>query len=54
VCDVFDALVSDRPYKEAWLVDDALDEIAKLAGTHLDPRLAALFVERRPDLRAAE
>src|SRR3712207_1633498 len=40
VCDVFDALVSDRPYKEAWLVDDALREIRRLAGTHLDPRLA--------------
>jgi len=51
VCDVFDALVSDRPYKDAWLVDDALSEVRRLAGTHLDPRLADLFVERRPDLR---
>jgi HD-GYP domain-containing protein (c-di-GMP phosphodiesterase class II) len=54
VCDVFDALVSDRPYKEAWLVEDALREIRRLAGTHLDPRLADLFVDRRPDLRAGE
>jgi putative two-component system response regulator len=54
VCDVFDALVSDRPYKDAWLVEDALAEIRDLAGTHLDPRLADLFVERRPDLRAGD
>ena len=54
VCDVFDALVSDRPYKEAWLVEEALAEIQRLAGTHLDPDLAALFIERRPDLRAGE
>lgn len=54
VCDVFDALVSDRPYKEAWLVDDALSEIKALAGTHLDPDLAALFISRRPDLRAGD
>ena len=54
VCDVFDALVSDRPYKAAWLVEDALAEIASLAGSHLDPELAALFVETRPDLRAGE
>jgi putative two-component system response regulator len=54
VCDVFDALVSVRPYKKAWLVEDALEEIRQMAGTHLDPRLAALFIERRPDLRAAE
>jgi putative two-component system response regulator len=54
VCDVFDALVSDRPYKAAWLVEDALAEIETLSGTHLDPELSALFVERRPDLRAGE
>ena len=54
VCDVFDALVSERPYKDAWLVEDALAEISRLAGSHFDPRLAKLFVERRPDLRAAE
>jgi HD-GYP domain-containing protein (c-di-GMP phosphodiesterase class II) len=54
VCDVFDALVSDRPYKEAWLVEDALAEIKDLAGTHLDPQLADLFLLSRPDLRAGE
>jgi putative two-component system response regulator len=51
VCDVFDALVSDRPYKDAWEVEAALAEIDRLAGTHLDPRLAGLFIARRPDLR---
>jgi HD-GYP domain-containing protein (c-di-GMP phosphodiesterase class II) len=54
VCDVFDALVSERPYKEAWPVAAALAELRRLAGRHLDPRLAALFVDRRPDLRAGE
>jgi HD-GYP domain-containing protein (c-di-GMP phosphodiesterase class II) len=53
VCDVFDALVSERPYKDAWETEEALGEIRRLAGTHLDPRLADLFVARRPDLRAA-
>ncbi len=54
VCDVFDALVSDRPYKKAWLVEDALAEIERLAGSHLDPDLAALFIARRPDLQAKD
>jgi HD-GYP domain-containing protein (c-di-GMP phosphodiesterase class II) len=54
VCDVYDALVSDRPYKAAWPVDKALAELRSLAGKHFDPRLVGLFVERRPDLRAAE
>lgn len=44
VCDVFDALVSPRVYKNAWTVEDALDEIEKEAGHHFDPELAALFV----------
>jgi len=50
VCDVFDALVSSRPYKPAWEVEEALAELERLAGNHLDPQLAALFVARRPDL----
>ena len=54
VCDVYDALVSDRPYKAAWPIDQALGELRRLAGRHLDPRLVALFVERRPDLRAGD
>src|SRR3954465_10072796 len=54
VCDVYDALVSDRPYKSAWPVDQALAELRRLAGRHLDPRLVALFIERRPDLRAGD
>ena len=38
ICDVFDALVTARPYKPAWAVEDALDEIRALSGTQFDPR----------------
>jgi HD-GYP domain-containing protein (c-di-GMP phosphodiesterase class II) len=44
ICDVFDALVSARPYKTAWAVEDALDEIRALSGSHFDPRLVELFL----------
>jgi HD-GYP domain-containing protein (c-di-GMP phosphodiesterase class II) len=44
ICDVFDALVSPRVYKNAWPVEDALAEIEKEAGHHFDPELAALFL----------
>jgi putative two-component system response regulator len=43
VCDVFDALLSRRPYKEPWPVERALAEIKARAGSHLDPRLVVLF-----------
>src|SRR3954454_19282310 len=40
VCDVFDALTSPRPYKRAWTVDEACDEIARQRGKHFDPEVA--------------
>jgi response regulator RpfG family c-di-GMP phosphodiesterase len=51
VCDVFDALTSDRPYKRAWTVDEALREIGRQSGRHFDPRIAALLLELGPELR---
>jgi putative two-component system response regulator len=44
VCDVFDALVSWRPYKHAWPPIEALDEIRRQRGLHFDPELADLFI----------
>ena len=35
--DVFDALISDRCYKQAWTYELALEEVCRLAGTQLDP-----------------
>lgn len=48
VCDVFDALTSDRPYKQAWDADKAIAELARLAASHLDPVLVAKFIELNP------
>ena len=45
VADVFDALISKRPYKEAWLPETAIREIESMAGSHLDPLLVEKFVE---------
>jgi putative two-component system response regulator len=50
ICDVFDALLARRPYKERWSLDDALDEIRDLAGTHFDPALTRAFLEIAPGL----
>ena len=44
ICDVFDALISDRPYKKAWSIEDALAEIEAGRGVHFDPELTDLFL----------
>jgi CHASE2 domain-containing sensor protein len=44
VCDVFDALLSARPYKGSWSVGGALAELERSAGTHLDQRLVETFL----------
>jgi putative two-component system response regulator len=43
VADVFDALTHERPYKEAWPVARAVEEIALLAATQFDPEVARAF-----------
>lgn len=47
IADVFDALVSKRPYKEPWPVEKAFGLIESEAGKHFDPRLAELFLKNR-------
>jgi response regulator RpfG family c-di-GMP phosphodiesterase len=45
VVDVFDALVSCRPYKDAWQVERAAAQIAAGLGTHFDPAIAEAFLK---------
>lgn len=45
ICDVFDALLSKRPYKEAWDVEDVIEEVKKGAGSHFDPVLVDVFLK---------
>jgi ribonuclease P protein subunit RPR2 len=44
VCDTFDAITSDRPYRLALSIEHGFDEIAKAAGTQFDPAVAEAFV----------
>jgi HD-GYP domain-containing protein (c-di-GMP phosphodiesterase class II) len=39
-CDVYDALVNERPYKHAWTVEEACAEISRGRGKHFDPQVA--------------
>ncbi len=53
VCDVYDALRTRRPYRDAWSSTQALDYIQERAGAEFDPAMAAAFIEmmRRWDSR---
>ena len=53
ICDVYDALGSRRPYKDAWPVARVLEEIAQGSGSHFDPVLVAAFLELAPELGQA-
>jgi diguanylate cyclase (GGDEF)-like protein len=43
VCDAFDAMTSDRPYRPRMPVEEALDELGRCAGTQFDPAVVRAF-----------
>jgi HD-GYP domain-containing protein (c-di-GMP phosphodiesterase class II) len=45
VVDVWDALISDRPYRKAWPKEKALDHIARGSAGHFDPAIADAFLK---------
>lgn len=52
VCDVFDALTSDRYYKKGWSLEDTFDEIIRLSGKSFDPKVVKLFIEHFDEFKA--
>jgi HD-GYP domain-containing protein (c-di-GMP phosphodiesterase class II) len=45
VADVYDALTSDRPYREGWPKQKALDYIKDQSEKHFDPEVVKVFLE---------
>lgn len=43
IADVYDALCSQRAYKDAWKEDDVISEIKKNSGAHFDPDIVDAF-----------
>jgi putative two-component system response regulator len=50
LADVFDALTSDRPYKKAWTIEAAVNQIRENSGKHFDPELVEVFLGVLPGI----
>ena len=46
VADVYDALISNRPYRKAWTKQQAVEYLIEMKGKHFDPRLVDLFIQK--------
>lgn len=51
LADTYDALISRRPYKDAWDHEDAVAEILRREGTKFDPRVVAAFLAEQSTFR---
>ncbi len=45
IVDVWDALISDRPYREAWPLDKTLEYLREQSGSHFDPQVVEVFAK---------
>lgn len=50
IADVFDALISRRPYKQAWPIEQAVSTILAGSGSQFDPDLMAPFMTALPEM----
>ena len=51
LADVYDALVSQRPYKKAFSHEEAMQIISQGRGAQFDPDLADLFISVSPEIK---
>jgi len=51
IADVYDALISERPYKKPFSHEEAVDIITKGSGSHFDPHLVEIFLKHEKDFR---
>ena len=51
ICDIFDALTTQRPYKKAWQFEEAVKEIQRLNNKYFDPQIVNIFVHNISKIR---
>lgn len=50
ICDTFEAMTANRPYRKALPVETAVAELKKCAGTQFDPKLVKVFIDSLPEI----
>ena len=50
IADVFDALTSQRPYKQPWSLERSLEYIKQRKGTQFDPDVADAFFKKEEEI----
>ena len=50
LCDALDTMLSTRPYKQGWSIDQAVAELVRCRGTHFDPKVVDTFLELKSEL----
>lgn len=50
IADVFDALTTKRPYKEAWDIEESLEYMKSNSGKHFDPDILEVFFSIIPEV----
>jgi putative nucleotidyltransferase with HDIG domain len=51
IVDVFDALLSDRPYRPSFSMEEALTYLREQTGQHFDPQIVPVFLKLSQDLQ---
>jgi len=51
IADIYDALVSERPYKKPFSHEQAVEIIKEGIGTHFDPKIVDVFMTVVEDFR---
>jgi len=45
IVDIWDALLSDRPYRKAWTANKVIAYLKEISGTHIDPNILEVFLK---------
>jgi len=54
IVDVWDALLSNRPYRPAWSVDQVIEYVIEQDGKHFDPEVVAVFLAKAIPIISAQ